>query len=80
MEVKLYKSKGKYLNAAGEEKNYTNFYISCNGELIPVEVKFFDRKDEKGRPTGKDPAYSARRNVLSAFADPLPEKEGAPKD
>ena len=41
----------------------------CGDELIPVEVKYFENEE------GKDPRYSARRAVMSAFSAMLPDRE-----
>ena len=72
MEVKLYKKDGTYFSERDKkDKPYTNFYIGCNDELIPVEVKYFPNPKLDNR----DPGYSARFAVLRAFAAPLPEKE-----
>ena len=72
MEVKLYKKDGTYFSERdNKDKPYTNFYITCNDELIPVEVKYFPNPKLDNR----DPGYSARFAVLRAFATPLPEKE-----
>ena len=68
-QVELFKKKSEYVKD-GENKVATNFYIKCNDTLVSVEVKYFPNKD-----TGIDPGYSARKAVLSAFADTLPEKE-----
>ena len=35
---------------------------------VPVQVSYFEGED------GKDPQYNARRAVMSAFAEPLPDK------
>lgn len=67
-EVKLFKKKGTYLDKEGNEKLYTNFYVRCGDTLVPVQVCFFENDE------GKDPQYSARRAVLSAFAETLPDK------
>ncbi len=74
-QVELFKRKGTYKDKkTGEDKNFTNFFVRCGDELIPIEVKFFENDD------GRDPRYSARRAVLSAFAVVLPEREGQSKD
>lgn len=68
-QVELLKKVGKYTDKRdGKEKPFTNFFVKCGSELIPVEVKFYEGED------GKDPRYSARKAVLSAFAEELPEK------
>ena len=70
--IKLYKKEGTYFDkSAQKDKPYTNYYVGCNGNLIPVQIRYFP--DE--RFGGRDPGYSARAAVLSAFAEPLPEQE-----
>ena len=77
MEVKLYKKSGTYFSEKDKkDKPYTNFYIQCNDQLIPVEVKYFPNPKLDNR----DPGYSGRFQVLSAFAEVLPEKENTPGD
>ena len=73
--VELFKRKGTYTDKrTGEEKPFTNFFVKCGDELVPVEVKFFENDE------GRDPRYSARRAVMSAFAAVLPERENQSKD
>ncbi|MCI8368257.1 MAG: hypothetical protein HFJ81_01295 [Clostridia bacterium] len=68
-QVELFKKVGKYIDKRdGKEKPFTNFFVKCGSETIPVEVKFFESED------GKDYRYSSRKAVLSAFAEELPEK------
>ena len=70
--IKLYKKEGTYFDKeAKKDKPFTNYYIGCNGNLIPVQVKYFPNDNFGGR----DPGYSARVAVMSAFAEPLPEQE-----
>ena len=72
MEVKLYKKTGTYFSEKDKkDKPFTNFYIKCNDQLIPVEVKYFPTPKLENR----DPGYSGRFQVLSAFAEVLPDKE-----
>ncbi len=72
MTVNLYKKTGTYFSEKDQkDKPYTNFYIKCNDQLIPVEVKYFPNPQFQDR----DPGYQGRFAVLSAFAEPLPEKE-----
>ena len=72
MEVKLYKKNGTYFSEKDKkDKPFTNFYIKCNDQLIPVEVKYFPNPKLENR----DPGYSGRFQVLSAFAEVLPDKE-----
>ena len=71
MEIKLYKKEGTYFDEKSQkDKQFTNFYLKIGNDLIPVEVKYFPNDKFEGR----DPGYSARRAVLSAFAEVLPEK------
>ena len=72
MVVQLYKKTGTYFSEKEKkDKPYTNFYIKCNDQLIPVEVRYFPNSQFENR----DPAYQGRFAVLSAFAEQLPEKE-----
>lgn len=72
MEIKLYKKEGTYFSEKDQrDKPYTNFYIKCNDELIPVEVKYFPNPKLENR----DPGYNGRFSVLRAFAEKLPERE-----
>jgi hypothetical protein len=72
MQVELYKKTGSYFN---EEKKrnvpFTNYFVKCNDMLIPIEVKYFPNEKLNNR----DPAYSGRVAVMSAFAELLPEKD-----
>ena len=72
MLVNLYKKTGTYFSEKdNKDKPYTNFYIKCNDQLIPVESKYFPNAQFDNR----DPGYQGRFAVLSAFAEILPEKE-----
>ena len=69
MEVGLFKKFVNYTDKkTGEERTGVNFYLRCNSALIPIEVSFFPNKE-----TGKDPRYSGRKEILSVFADTLPD-------
>lgn len=76
-EVKLYKKNGTYFS---KEKNkdvpFTNFYVQCNDQMIPVEVKYFPNPKTDNRDLG----YQGRFAVLSAFAELFPEKEKTEKE
>ena len=79
MEVKLYKKEGTYFSQDKQKDvPYVNFYVKCNDALIPVEVKYFPNKNFNDR----DPGYSGRMAVMSAFAEILPEiiKEESARD
>lgn len=72
MIVNLFKKTGTYFSEKDKkDKPYTNFYIQCNDQLIPVEIKYFPNSQFNDR----DPGYQGRFAVLSAFAEVLPEKE-----
>jgi hypothetical protein len=77
MVVELYKKSGTYNDkTSGKEKRFTNFYVKCNDQLIPVEPVYFPNEKLEGR----DPQYGGRKAVLEAFADELPTlpaKDGA---
>lgn len=72
--VNLFKKSYTYKNKDGEEKTGTRFYLECGDSLIPIEVTYFDKKDEKGNSLG-DSNFASRKAVLSAFASVLPDKE-----
>ncbi len=70
MQVQLFKKNGTYTDKEGKEKRYTNFYLKCGDALVPIEICFFPQEKFDGR----DPQYSGRKEVLSAFAAILPDK------
>ena len=71
MEIKLYKKEGTYFSEKdNKDKPFTNFYIECNGELIPIEVKYFPNPKFENRDLG----YQKRFGALSILAEPLPEE------
>lgn len=71
MQVQLFKRVGKYTDKNdGKEKQFTNFYLKCGDALVPVEVCYFPQEKFDGR----DPNYNGRKQVLSAFAAILPDK------
>lgn len=72
MTVQLYKKTGTYFSEKDKkDKPFTNFYIKCNDQLIPVEVKYFPNPATDNRDLG----YQGRFQVLSAFAELLPDKK-----
>ena len=74
--VKLYKREGTYFSQKDQkDKPFTNFYVSINDNMIPVEVKYFPNPQFNDR----DPGYASRVAVLSTFAELLPEKEKTEK-
>lgn len=68
--IKLYKKKSNYVDNEGKERTATKFYVMCGDVLVPIEVTYFKSAD--GVP---DKAYPSRKQILSAFAEELPEKE-----
>lgn len=71
MQVQLFKRLGTYVDKKdNKEKRFTNFYLKCGDALIPIEPCFFPRPEFDGR----DPQYSGRKEVLTAFAAILPDK------
>lgn len=71
MQVQLFKKVGKYTDKdTGKEKPFTNFYVKCGDALIPVEPCYFPKAEFDNR----DPNYNGRKQVLSAFAAILPDK------
>ena len=69
--VKLYKREGTYQDKNGETKRSCHFYLKLGNALIPVEVSYFE--NEK---LGRDPQYPGRREIMKAFAEDLPTKDG----
>ena len=70
MEVKLFKQKSNYKDKkSGEEKTAINFFLQCGDSTIPIEVKYFKKDGEI------DKAFVSRKQVLSAFAESIPDKE-----
>jgi hypothetical protein len=74
-EAKLWKRVSKYTAQNGEERTAVNFYVECGDVFVPIEVKFFENKE-----TGQDSQYHTRKQLLSAFADILPEKSTTNKN
>lgn len=67
--VNLFKKIGTYTDKDGKERKFTNFYVECGDQMIPVNITYFENED------GRDPAYSGRKMVLSSYAEELPERE-----
>lgn len=68
--VNLFKRTGEYTDKrSGEKKPYTNFYVQCGDQMIPVEVSYFGTEEEPDRQ------YAPRRAIMSAFSDRMPERE-----
>ena len=76
-EVSLYKKLVTYPSKVKDEKTgvekevektATNFYVKCGDMFVPVELKYFGTKENP------DKNYGARKSVMSAFAEDLPEK------
>ncbi len=74
MEVKLFKKPYTYKNKDGEDVKATRFYVMCGDALIPIELTYFSKKDEKGNAI-PDIGYAARKAVFSSYAEVLPDKE-----
>ena len=74
MDIKLFKKAYTYKDKDGKDKNGTRFYAMCGDALIPIEVTYFDRKDDKGNSLG-DSNYSARKAIISSYAEVLPDKD-----
>ena len=72
--VKLFKKSYTYKNKDGEDVKGTRFYLECGDTLIPIEVTYFDKKDEKGNSLG-DSNFKSRKAVMSSYAEVLPDKE-----
>ncbi len=72
--INLFKKNYTYKGNDGNERTGTRFYVECGDTLVPVEVSYFDKKDEKGNSLG-DSNYKSRKAVLSSYATVLPEKE-----
>ena len=71
VEIKVFKRKGKYFSEAKKKDVYfTDFFIELNGELIPIEVKYF----KQGKFEGRDPGYAGRVAKLELVAENLPER------
>ncbi len=68
VEIKLFKRVGTY-EKDGKEKQFTNFYIQVNDQLIPVEVKYFPIAAFQNR----DPDYQGRVAALNVVAELLPQ-------
>ena len=67
MLVNIMKKESTYTDKkTGEQKKATRFYLQCGTQLVPVTVTYFEN----------DPQYSARKAILKAFSDDMPEKEG----
>ncbi len=68
-EVPLLKRRGSYVdNRTNERKFYTNFYLQCGDDWIPVEVEFQPNEREV------DVNYGSNKRVFSAYAEALPPK------
>ena len=71
VEIKVFKRKGKdFSEAKKKDVYYTDFFIELNGELIPIEIKYF----KQDKFDGRDPGYAGRVAKLELVAESLPEK------
>ena len=68
VEINLFKRTGTY-EKDGKDKQFTNFYLRLNDQLIPIEVKYFPNANFSGR----DPGYQGRVAALNLVAELLPE-------
>ena len=70
MLVNLCKRTGTYFSEKdNKDKPFINFYLQCNDQLIPIEVKYFPQQKFDGR----DPGYQKRLGIMEFCADLLPE-------
>ena len=77
MLVNLVKRTGTYFSEKEQkDKHYVNFYLQCNDQLIPIEVKYFPQAKFDGR----DPGYQKRLGIMEFCADLLPEKDSEAND
>lgn len=67
-QVLLYKKNRSY-EKDGAERNATNFYVKIGDELVPIQVRFFPNED------GEDRNFRARKKLMSAFAQELPDEK-----
>lgn len=74
MQVELLKQITEYTNKDGKDVKGANFFVRCGDTLIPIEVKYFGKKDKNGNDL-PDPQYAGRKNVMYAFSETLPEKK-----
>lgn len=69
--MKLFMRKGKVFSETKQKDVYfTDFFLQLNGELIPIEVKYFKNPKLEGR----DPGYQGRVAKLELVAELLPDK------
>ena len=77
MLVNLVKRTGTYFSEKDQkDKPYVNFYLQCNDQLIPIELKYFPQDKFDGR----DPGYQKRLGIMEFCADLLPEKDSKAND
>ena len=70
--IKLYKREGTYYSA--EKKKdvpYTNFYLSLNGQMIAIDIKYF----KNPKLDNRDPSYAGKFAQMSMVAELLPPAE-----
>ena len=72
-QVELYKTERTYKDKNGEERKSIQFSVKCGNSVIPIDVTYFNKKDEHGNPV-KDTQYPGRREVMKSYADELPAK------
>ena len=71
--VELYKKESTYTDKNGQERKSIQFYVQCGNSVVPIDVTYFNKKDEHGNAV-KDNAYPGRREVMKSYADELPAK------
>ena len=70
MLVNLVKRTGTYFSEKdNKDKPFVNFYLQCNDQLIPIEVKYFPQAKFDNR----DPGYQKRLGIMEFCADLLPD-------
>lgn len=74
MKVELYKKITPYKDKDGVEKLGTSFYVACGDQTIGIEPVYYQKKGSNDPDRG----FVARKAVLAAFADELPEKPAKP--
>ena len=73
VKMKLFMRKRKvFSETKNKDVYYTDFFLSLNGDLIPIEVKYF----KNPKLDGRDPGYQGRVAKLELIAEPLPDKPG----
>ena len=69
MTVELYKRKTTYTDKDGKEKRAVNFYVKCGDQFVNITPAYIPNP----KCNNKDPKWTARKAVLEAFAETLPD-------